>query len=185
MSGWYFTVLRVLCWLVPIDLLISFRFKDVIQQVLYSGSILIARDSHGRALRSIDAGITWIELASATDVQAMVQSQSDPKRIVFLSSQTSQLFTPDGGETMIPLQTPLSPAESSTSFVFHATEPESFLFIGTTNCLAESDCKNVAFVTTDRGRTWNQIETYAPDVPLGSHCVACDETRHGLLCRTK
>ena len=91
----------------------------------------------------------------------MVQSQSDPKRIVFLSSQTSHLFTPDGGETLIPFQTPLPPAESAASFVFHANEPESFLFIGTTNCLVESDCKNVAFVTTDRGRTWNQIETYA------------------------
>jgi hypothetical protein len=142
-------------------------FKFAVSDYFYFNhtSTLVIRDIADHIFISKDAGQTW-ETPEPLSGGNVNQIQLDPfrgSRAFFFMSGKTQYYTDDNGQTFKKFEAPGAPNRLRLDILStHPDDPKYWIWTTDVGCdaMVSSDCKAVAYVSTDSGYRWTEIASY-------------------------
>ena len=141
-----------------------FYFKD--------SSHILLRDSLGYVKRSLNAGKDWQDVKEFENsgINRIISDPMNSENRAFAISQENFFFvTTDQGKYFKKIVTPTPPNSLGiSSIITHVDDTNYVIWVGEKDCEGiNQNCRAVAFVSTDSGYSWREIQSYVSRCAFG------------------
>ncbi|KAJ3015217.1 vacuolar protein sorting/targeting protein PEP1 [Thoreauomyces humboldtii] len=113
---------------------------------------------------SRDGGMSWVEILEDRDVTAVIRDQFYDDRAWFLTATNEVIYTDDAGANFrsITVKEPVARGRASYALRSHKHQKSWLLWHGESkDCKSDEECFATAWYSTDMGKNWNSLVTYA------------------------
>jgi hypothetical protein len=113
--------------------------------------------------QSSNEGFSWKQLKEDETFLGVTVHAYSSERAYLITNKRKIYYTTDTGKSWYYISTPMDPNNLNIPILdFHPTKADWLIYTGSTDCTStlSTNCRAVAYYSTDHGRNWKKIEEY-------------------------
>lgn len=117
----------------------------------------------GTVWQSSNEGFSWKQLYPTENFLSVIMHSFAPERAYLITNTRTMYYTTDTGRSWNTFTVPAEPNNFGINMLdFHPTRADWIIWTGSIDCTAtlSTNCRAVAYYSTDHGRRWKKIEDY-------------------------